>query len=88
MESEPGSTNVYADLGFENPVSMLRKAQIVSQLHALIGKSENDLAQAAKVIQLNNDQLKHLLLGRFEDIEEDVLIQYLDKIIASRPRPA
>lgn len=88
MESEPGSINVYADLGFENPVSMLRKAQIVSQIHALIGKSENDLAQAAKVIQLNNDQLKHLLLGRFEDIEEDVLIQYLDKIIASRPRLA
>lgn len=50
MESEPGSTNAYADLGFENPISMLRKAHIVLQLHALIGKSENDLAQAAQVI--------------------------------------
>jgi predicted XRE-type DNA-binding protein len=87
-----GSTNVYADLGYRTPESMLVKAQLVSRIAELLEERGLTQTRAATVLGIPQPKLSKMLRGQFRGFSErrlmDCLIQLgQDVQIVVRPRP-
>jgi len=77
---EKGSTNVYADLGFENAEQMLVKARLVAKISEIIRRRRLAQAQAAELLGLRQPRLSNMLRGRFQGISETRLIECLTRL--------
>lgn len=60
-----GTTNVYADLGYRAPESMLVKAQLVSRVAELLAERGMTQTQAATVLGIPQSNLSKILRGQF-----------------------
>lgn len=78
--SETGSTNVYRDLGYQDPESMMRKASMVAKLFEGIGAAKLDSARAAALIGCDGATLSQLACGRFRDVSEGKLSDMLARL--------
>lgn len=87
-----GSTNVYADLGYRAPESMLVKAQLVSRIAELLAKRGMTQTQAATVLGIPQPKLSKMLRGQFRGFSERKLMDCLTQLgqdvqIVVRQRP-
>jgi predicted XRE-type DNA-binding protein len=71
------SGNVFADLEFANPHEELAKAQLVSAISGIIGKSEMTQAQVSKLIRVDQPTVSKLLRGRTSGFTTDRLFNIL-----------
>lgn len=87
-----GSTNVYADLDYRAPESMLVKAQLVSRIAELLAERGMTQTQAATVLGIPQPKLSRMLRGQFRGFSERKLMDCLtllgqDVQIVVRQRP-
>lgn len=89
-----GTTNVYADLGYRAPESMLVKAQLVSRIAELLAERgmTQTQTQAATVLGIPQPSLSKMLRGQFRGFSERKLMDCLTQLgqevqIVVRQRP-
>ena len=80
IEFEVGSGNVYADLGFPDADEMFAKAQITVQLQRAIKARGWSTKQAAHALDLSSDPLAAILRGRFHEVSEATLQDYVQQL--------
>jgi len=69
-----GSTNVYADLGYRAPESMLEKAQLVSRITELLAEKGLSQITAATLLGVPQPKLSKMLRGQFRGFSEQKLL--------------
>ena len=77
---EQGSTNVYADLGFEDADEMLVKAQLATKIGEIIKRRKLTQMQAADLLGIPQPKLSHMLRGQFRGISETKMIECLTRL--------
>jgi predicted XRE-type DNA-binding protein len=77
MTVTPGSGNVYADLGFENPEEELLKARIVMHLQTLITDRGLNQTAAGELLGLKQPDVSKLLRGRFGGYSIERLLRFV-----------
>lgn len=77
---EEGSTNVYADLGYENPDEMLVKAQLATKIGEIIHRRKLTQIQAAELLGIPQPKLSNMLRGQFRGISETKMIECLTRL--------
>jgi len=79
-EYERGSLNVYADLRFRAPESMLVKAKLVSKISDLIAERGLTQSKAAVVLGIPQPKLSKMLRGQFRGFSERKLMDCLTRL--------
>jgi predicted XRE-type DNA-binding protein len=90
---EPGSGNVYADLGYPDADDMLLKARLVAKIADIIRRRGLTQAKAAKMLGLTQPKISRLLKGQFRGISQRRLLRCLTQLgrdveIRVKPAPA
>ena len=67
---EPGSGNVYADLGSGDPEGMLVKAQLVAKIAEILGEQGYTQTKAADILGVPQPELSKILRGQFRGVSE------------------
>ena len=86
-----GGDNVFADLGFDNPDEELAKADLALEIGKAISARGLALEGAARLVNLPEDELSKILVGRTEGCSIDLLISLLNLLgqdVEIRVRPA
>jgi predicted XRE-type DNA-binding protein len=71
---EVGSSNVYADLGFDDSSAMLIKAQLVSKIGEVLGARALTPVKAAALLGISQSTLSGMLRGHFRRLSEQKLM--------------
>jgi predicted XRE-type DNA-binding protein len=79
-QAEPGSGNVFADLGFRNPDLILAKAELVQRIRDLITERKLTLLKAAELLRIDQPKLSALIRGRVEGYTIDRLFKFLNAL--------
>ncbi len=92
IEFTPGSDNVFADLGFENPEEELLKANLTHEIARIIKKQHLTQAQAAKIMGTDQPRISSLLRGRLDLFSVEMLMHFLNTLgqdveIVVKPKP-
>jgi predicted XRE-type DNA-binding protein len=77
---EPGSGNVFADLGLPNPDLALAKAELVQRIRAIIADRKLTQASAAQILGLDQPKVSSLMRGRVEGYSLDRLFRFLNAL--------
>lgn len=93
LEVEEGSTNVFADLGFENPEEELFKADLTAEIARAIRVKNLTQAQAAKILNVDQPRISRLLSGRTDLFSIETLMHFLvalgqDVEVSVKPKPS
>src|SRR5262245_15938909 len=87
------SGNVFADLGFPEPEEELTKAQLASQLRAILRRRRLTQAAAAELMGLDQPKVSALVNGRLANFSSERLMRLLtalghdvDITVAAEPR--
>ena len=89
---EPGSGNVFADLGLPDAEEMLLKAHLVHQISTILEKRGLTQAQAAELLSIDQPKVSHLLRGHLRGFSTGRLTRFLNALgqdveIVVRPMP-
>src|SRR5688572_29623549 len=74
---EPGSGNVFADLGLPNPDLSRVKAELVQRIRAVIAERKLTQAGAAAVLGIDQPKVSALVRGRVDGFTLDRLFRFL-----------
>ena len=77
---EPGSGNVYADLGLRDAENMLVKARLAVKIGETIKHRGISQEAAARQIGISQPKLSNLLRGQFRGISEAKMIECLTRL--------
>ena len=77
---EPGSGNVFSDLGFRDAEERLLKAKLATKIAQLIEKKGWTQAQTAERTGLDQPKVSHLLRGRLSGFSADRLFAILNRL--------
>ncbi len=77
---ERGSTNVYADLGFDDADEMLVKAQLATKIGEIVSQRQLTQTQAADLLGISQPKLSNMLRGQFRGISETKMIECLTRL--------
>lgn len=75
-----GSGNVFADLGFADPVTQKLKAELVRKLDSILKSRGLSQSAAAKLIGVGQPDLSKLLGGRFREMSVERLLRMLTRL--------
>jgi predicted XRE-type DNA-binding protein len=79
-----GTTNVYADLGYPAPETMLKKAQLVSRIGEIMAERGLSRSQAASALGIPQPKRSKILRGQFRGFSERKLIDCLTQLGQAR----
>lgn len=77
---QPGSGNVFADLGFSNPQHEELKARLTLQIHQLISERELTQQQAGELLGIRQPQVSLLMRNRSGSFSVAKLIEFLTRL--------
>ena len=77
---ERGSTNVYADLGFDDADEMLVKAPLATKIGEIVSQRQLTQTQAADLLGISQPKLSNMLRGQFRGISETKMIECLTRL--------
>lgn len=77
---EPGSGNVFADLGIPEPEDHKLKSGLVSKLASIIDELGLTQTAAAELTGISQPDLSRLLRGRFRDFSASRLIKAITSL--------
>lgn len=80
VKIEPGSGNVYKDLGFKDAEAMLAKARIVAEITRIIRARRLTQTAAAETLGLSQPKVSALLNGHFQGYSQERLIMLLTRL--------
>ena len=80
VEFEESSGNVFADLGMEDAEELLVRAQIGFHVAALIKNRNLKQKQAAKLLNIAQPDVSHLMNGHFSRFTTDKLLDFLRRL--------
>jgi predicted XRE-type DNA-binding protein len=80
IEIEPGSGNVYADLGMRDADEMRVKAQLAAKIGEIVRMRQWTQQQAARVLGMTQPKLSNLLRGQFRGVSEAKMLECLAKL--------
>ncbi len=91
IKIEPGSGNIFADLGLPDAKAHLLKAQIVSEIYRLATARKLTQSQAGDRMGISQPEVSRLFNGHFREYSVDRLMGFLtafgrDVEIVVRPR--
>ncbi|MBU1690134.1 MAG: XRE family transcriptional regulator [Gammaproteobacteria bacterium] len=78
---EPGSGNVFADLGFplEEAQNLILRAELINQIEDYVASSGMTQQQSAKKLGVTQPRLNLLLKGKINEFSIDVLVNMAAK---------
>ena len=88
---EPGSGNVFADIGIPEPEEALAKARLADLIAESFEKEGLTQAQAAELLDIDQGSVSKLVNGRLDGFSQERLIRYLNalgnhvEIVVRRP---
>ena len=77
---EPGSGNVYADLGLADAQEMLVKAKLASKIAEIIQHQKLTQQQAAELLAMPQPKVSLMLRGQFRGISESKMLDCLARL--------
>lgn len=77
LAQEPGSSNVFADLGLPDPSEHLLKAGLVVKIAAIIEERGLSQTAAAHILGIDQPKVSALLGGRFRGYSVERLLRFL-----------
>jgi predicted XRE-type DNA-binding protein len=80
LEIEEGSGNVYRDLNMADAKTMYVKAQLANKISDIIRRRRLTQQQAALVLDIPQPALSSMLRGRFRDISEANMLEFLNRL--------
>jgi predicted XRE-type DNA-binding protein len=80
IEINPGSGNVYADLGYPDAEEMLVKAKLVRKISEIVRSKGLTQVEAARILGLTQPKVSALLRGQFRGVSERKLIDCLTSL--------
>lgn len=92
IDVQPGSGNVFADLGLPDADTHLLKADLVRRIDGIIRQRRLTQAQAAELLGLSQPDVSRLLRGSFRDYSMERLLRLLTalgrdvEIVIRKPR--
>ena len=89
-EVTKGSTNVFADLGFENPEEMATRAELTYRIYTIIKERGLKQKEAAAILDLAPPEVSSLMKGKFNDFSIDRLFRLLtrlDQVVTIQIKP-
>jgi predicted XRE-type DNA-binding protein len=72
-----GSSNVFADLGLDQPAELLAKARIVETIADLLAHRALSQQEAGKLVQLTQPQISRLMRGDTREFSYERLMRVL-----------
>jgi predicted XRE-type DNA-binding protein len=79
-KAEPGSGNVFADIGLEDAEELLLKAKLVIKISQLIEKKGLTQTEIAKRTGLDQPKVSRLLQGQLSGFSADRLFAILNRL--------
>jgi len=93
IDHEISSGNVFADLGLDEPVEVLAKAELARKITSIIKHRHLKQIDAAKLLEIDQPKVSKLVRGQLKDFSLERLIDFMLKldrdieiIIKKRPR--
>lgn len=80
IETERGSTNVYADLGLADAEEMLVKAKLAAKISEILDARGWTQQQAGQVLGIPQPKLSKMLRGQFRGISEAKMLDCLTRL--------
>lgn len=77
---EEGSTNVYADLGYENAAGMQRKSQLAAEISRAIKARHLTQQGAANLLGLDQSKISRITRGQFRGVSEAKLLELVARL--------
>lgn len=92
IEFEEGSTNVFADLGFENPEEELFKADLTAEIARIIKRKKLTQTQVAEMLGVDQPRISRLLKGHTNLFSIEMLMLFLNALgqdieVSIKPKP-
>ena len=72
-----GSSNVFADLGLDQPAEVLAKARIVETIADLLARQDLSQHDAGKLVRLTQPQISRLMRGDTREFSYERLMRVL-----------
>lgn len=88
----PGSANIYADLGFDDPEMELNRAELARKINRIIDELHLTQAKAAKILQIDQPKVSAIRRGRLTGFSVERLMKLLTRLdqdvrITVEPKP-
>jgi predicted XRE-type DNA-binding protein len=78
--SEPGSGNVFSDLGLEDADVLFARAQLGFYVHKLITGKGLKPREIASLLGIKQPEVSHLMNGHFSRFTADKLLDFLKRL--------
>jgi predicted XRE-type DNA-binding protein len=79
-EIAPGSGNIFADLGLENPDEELLKAQLAACIRSLISEKKLTQVKAAALLKVAQPDISALMNGRIAGFSLERLLGFIRRL--------
>lgn len=79
-EIEVGSTNVYADLGYEDAAAMQRKSSLAAEIARYIKALRLTHETAAAFLGIDQAKISKITRGQFRDVSEAKMLELAAKL--------
>jgi predicted XRE-type DNA-binding protein len=75
-----GTDNVFADLGFPDAASHKLKAELVTQIRALVGERKLSQTEAGAIIGISQPEVSRMFKGHFREVSVERLMGMLQRL--------
>ncbi|ESY82238.1 XRE family transcriptional regulator [Mesorhizobium sp. LNHC221B00] len=80
VTADISSGNVFADLGFDDPVGELRKAELAREIRAIIKHLRLSDANSAEMLGMKHPEVSAIVTGRTGELSIKRLVRCLDRL--------
>ncbi len=80
IPNEPGSGNVFADLGLEDAEDLFARAQLGFHVHKIIKQKNLKQREIASLLGIKQPEVSHLMNGHFSRFTADKLLDFLKRL--------
>ena len=80
IEVQSGSSNIFADLGQENPDELLVKAELARKIGGIVTSQKMTQAEAAELLGIDQPKVSALINGKLSGFSTARLFRFLNAL--------
>jgi predicted XRE-type DNA-binding protein len=80
IQREPGSGNVFADLGLEDAGELFARAQLGFHVHKIITEKKLKQREIGTLLGIKQPDVSHLMNGHFSRFTADKMLDFLKRL--------
>jgi len=80
IEVQSGSSNIFADLGLENPDELLVKAELARKIGGIVTSQKMTQAEAAELLGIDQPKVSALINGKLSGFSTARLFRFLNAL--------